>query len=707
MTGKTTPEIHNESAWDEMLLITGAIIRPGAVLTPDMAGSRLLVQARSYTFNAARKRLDISKASLDKAVEAGLLHTFVDPENQMRLPADMVESVFTDPVLYEQVVAHEKVEPREIAEVLDLSYSAVRRRLEKAGINRNNPRWGEVRGQWGLPETLRGFYEALADRQRQKRDEKKAKQTDKREKERQKREDERRRREELREKLIEAFPAWENEDRVNQTLLLHVGPPNSGKTHDALSRLVEAGRGWYLAPLRLLAFEIFDRLNQRGVFCNLLTGEEYIDIPGASITAATIEMFNPLHSGDCVIIDEAQMLTDPDRGWAWTRAMMQAQSPEIHVIGPPQIQQLVERMTAAADIPLGVVQHHRLAPIKVSERPWMLEKLPPRTILVAFSRRMVLELKTKLERFKRTVSVVYGTLPPEVRRKQADRFAAGETEICIATDAVGMGLNLPADYVCFYEVEKFDGRNSRRLTPGEVQQIGGRAGRFGYSQAGEIGATNRHNLETIRELYYTETPDLTFARVAPVVDELEMIPGSLAERLQEWASLESIPAALRSVVKTADLSERIELAAMLTDAEVDQLGLERAVRLINAPTRKSSRDFWYACTRSILAAEPMPVPPQPPRKIDDSEELDFTETCIACADIYLWLSQRQEFMAHAPEAIDIRSRRVEWSMQIDEALLRKINMARRCRECRKELPPGHPYTICDRCYASRYLDLEF
>src|SRR5690606_32826223 len=129
--------------------------------------------------------------------------------------------------------------------------------------------------------------------------------------------------------------------------------------------------------------------------------------------------------------------------------------------------------------------------------------LPPRTILVAFSRQMVLQLKGELERAKRRVSVVYGNLPPEVRRKQADRFANGETEICIATDAVGMGLNLPADYVCFFELEKFDGKQVRYLTPSEVQQIGGRAGRFGLSKAGEIGATNKQDLKLVHQLYYT------------------------------------------------------------------------------------------------------------------------------------------------------------------------------------------------------------
>jgi hypothetical protein len=707
MTEKSPTDIIADSAWEIALQAAGEMIRPGAHLSPDDNTIRAQVLARTYTLNGARKRLDISRPSLDKAIEDGVVTPFTDPENQVRLSAQSIERAFEDAELYEQVVAHEKIEPRLIADVLGMSYSAVRRRLERAGLSRNNPKWIEIRGMWELPDTFRGFYEAVEEKKRVVRESKKSKQAESRERERLRREEERRRREDLRQRLMDAFPIWQDEDRSNQTMLLHIGPPNSGKTHDALARLAEAGSGWYLAPLRLLAFEIFDRLNQRGIFCNLLTGEEFIAMPGATITAATIEMFNPGQSGDCVIIDEAQMVTDPDRGWAWTRAMMLAQAPEIHVIGPPTIQNLIERMTQAADIPLGVVTHERLAPIKVADRHWMLETLPPRTILVAFSRRMVLELKTKLERLRRTVSVVYGTLPPEVRRRQAERFAASETDICIATDAVGMGLNLPADFVCFYEVEKFDGRNSRRLTPGEVQQIGGRAGRFGFSAAGEIGATNRRNLEIIRELYHTPVPELTFARVSPTVDDLEMIPGSLAERLQEWAQLESIPTALRSVVKPADLTERVELAAMLSDEEVEQLGLEKAVKLINAPSRKSSRDYWYACTRAILAGDQMPIPPDPPDNIDDSEALDYTEMCISCADVYLWLSQRLEFAEFSHAAPFVREERTQWTLRIDDALLKKINMARRCRECRKELPAGYPYAICEDCYSKRFRDLEY
>lgn len=705
MQEQTPPTLNSKDdmVWQVALEAAGDVIRPGV---PDGNTRRDSVIARSYTINMARKRLFVSKNSLEKAIETGNLPAFVDPDGIIRIPAYSIENAANDAAAFEIIAVYERIEPRVIAEVLNISPSAARRRLEKITANRNHPRWGEIRGKLDLPLTLREFYEAYQEKQQEKRAAKKAKQEDKRRREKERKEEERQRREDLRQRLMDSFPDWQEEDRSYQHMLLHIGPPNSGKTHDALQRLIDSGSGWYLAPLRLLAFEVFDRLNQRGVFCNLLTGEEYIPIPGAAITAATIEMFDAHHSGECVIIDEAQMLADPDRGWAWTRAMMEARAPEIHVIAPPTAQQLIQQMCNAADIPLGVVQHERLAPIKVADRPWHLEKLPPRTILVAFSRRTVLELKMKLERLKRTVSVVYGTLPPEVRRKQADRFAAGDTDICIATDAVGMGLNLPADYVCFYEVEKFDGRTNRLLTPGEVQQIGGRAGRYGISQAGEVGAIGRHNLEVVRRLFYTDADELTYARVAPSVEDLEMIPGSLAERLREWASLYSIPPALRTSLTTADLTERIELASMLSDAQVEQLGLERAVKLINAPARNSSRSYWYECALAILGGIPMPPPPEPPHNINNGADLDFTETCIACADIYLWLSQRLEFTLYGPDAPYVREARMSWSVRIDEALLRQINTARPCRECGRELPSGYRFALCDNCYSKRYIEAE-
>ncbi len=688
-----------DEEWAQYLELCGDVLRHDA---KDGANFHAPVLARSYTVRAAQKRLAIRLSVLERAIKANLLTTFTDPEGTKRIPAHQIELAMDDPNILETFFDYEPIKIRDVALVTGRVYETIRRRLQREGVHPSGAQWRHVRGKWGLPHTFGEYTNILTAKIAELRQKKAAEAEELRLRLEAEREAERARRAELREKLIAAFPAWQHEYRNEQHISLHIGPPNSGKTHDALQALIESGSGWYLAPLRLLAFEIFDRLNQQGVYCNLLTGEEHIPIPGATITAATIEMFNPLESGECVVIDEAQMLADPDRGWAWTQALMQARSPEIHVIGPATSQGLIESLANAAAIPYTVYSHERLMPIALADQPWEMKTLPNQTILVAFSRTMVLHLKTELELMKRRVSVVYGNLPPEVRRKQADRFANGETEICIATDAVGMGLNLPADHVCFYEVEKFDGKQVRFLHPTEIQQIGGRAGRFGLSKGGTVGAISHRALKYVRKSFQTEPEILTHARVAPSVEDLELIPGSLAQRLIQWSQLQSIPETLRDRVKTADLSERIELARMLTDEEVDYLGLDGAVRLTNAPTRKASRGYWRECATAILNNRPMPLPPQPPPQILTSHDLEHIEMCVSCADIYLWLSQRQEFASCAPDADKIRTLRGKWSTYIDMALLQRIDTARRCSKCGKPLSPRYRYSVCESCYQDEF-----
>jgi hypothetical protein len=654
-----------DSAWTALLAQAGDQVRPGA-RKPKTARGELL--ARTYTTAGAAKRLDLHADTVEDAVETGQLTAILDPEGVMRFAVAEIERLLRDEAHYDQIAALEAVDVRALALVLGIETSVLQHHLRRAHLPTREVTWGQVRNRWGLPERLPPFKEILRDKLRTRKAERDAAETLRR----QTAELERQRRADLRERLVASFPAWRHGGRAGQKLILHIGPPNSGKTHHALNALAAAGSGWYLAPLRLLAFEVFERLNQRGVRCNLLTGEEFIPVEGATITAATIEMFNPQRSGACVVIDEAQMLADADRGWAWTRALMEAQASAIHVLAPPSGRALIERLARAAELDLTLQRHERLAEIKVADDPWSVRRLPPRTILVAFSRHAALRLKTTLERSNRTVSIVYGNLPPEVRRRQADRFAHGETEICVATDAVGMGLNLPADYVCFYEVQKFDGRQVRTLTAAEVQQIGGRAGRFGLSQAGEVGATSHRDLRVVRQLFSAPVAPLAKARVAPTVEDLEMIPGPLSQRLREWAALRSIPEDLRGAIEVADMSERIELAEMLTDREVEVLGLDAALQLVNAPTRMSSRDYWYECAQAVLANRMLPTPP-PLNPAREENALDKLELLISLADIYLWLSQRSQFRAYAPEAEEVRLLRAVWSDAIDSALVTHLD----------------------------------
>ncbi len=185
------------------------------------------------------------------------------------------------------------------------------------------------------------------------------------------------------------------------------------------------------------------------------------------------------------------------------------------------------------------------------------------------------------------------------------------------------------------------------------------------------------------------------------MEDLALIPGSLAHRFAQWSELQSIPDSLRNVIRPADIDERIALARLLSDQEVNQLGLESAVKIVNAPTKEISRDYWRSCTLAILASQPMPEPPEAPYMIENDHQLDETERSIACADIYLWLSRRQDFGAFAPDEERVREVRTEWSMSIDAALLRRLDTLARCVNCRKPLPLGYRYSLCEDCYNQR------
>ena len=687
----------DEEAWRSVLERCGDELRHGVAQPKADAAIESQVDARSYTVKQAAKLAGVNAETLRVATRELALDSFLDPRGKLRFPVFTFRPTANDPDLREMIAGYERLRPTDLRKVLDVDERTLQNSMRDAGVTTKQLIWRDIRGLWDLPETFAEYNQLRGENDDAQTGTRRERQRGRRTRHRRKRQAQSR----LRNRLIDAFPKWRDAYRGEQQLYLHIGEPNSGKTYEALQALKAAGSGWYLAPLRLLAYEIFDRLNDEGVACNLLTGEEFIPVEGARITAATIEMFNAMDSRACVIVDEAQMLADADRGWAWTRALMESDAPEMHIIGPPTARELITVLAAAAEIPCELVEHQRLAPIAVAERHFSLETMPSSTILVAFSRQNVLDLKMKLERLGRTVSVVYGSLPPEVRRRQADRFAAGETEICVATDAVGMGLNLPADVVCFYQVEKYDGKNDRHLYPSEVHQIGGRAGRYGMSKTGLISATNKEDLQIIRTLYEQEPAVLTYARVAPTVDDLNLIPGNLAEQLTQWAELKSIPEELRAVITTADMDERIELSKMLSDEEIKTLGLASALQLVNAPARKTTRHYWQDCAHMILEGYQIPVPPDAPELISDGGDLEATELSIACADIYLWLSRRKEFSEFCEAHQQVREERREWSLTIDEALLRRLNTARRCRKCGKLLPSQHRFRICERCFEDR------
>ncbi len=328
--------------------------------------------------------------------------------------------------------------------------------------------------------------------------------------------------------------------RLTRRWIALLGPTNSGKTHRSIEAMAAAEHAIYLSPLRLMALENQERIESMGVPCSLVTGEEEIIRKGATHFCCTVEEFARFRHQhwDVVVVDEVQMMADPQRGWAWVDALVSAHTPKLMMTGPALIEPSLRTLCELCEDQLQVQRTKRLSPVEVAKHATTLERLEPGSLLVAFSRKLVLELKGMLESAGKSVSVVYGALSPEVRREQARRFREGEADIMVATDAVGMGLNLPAHTLCFYTDEKFDGIQNRQLKVQEVKQIGGRAGRFGHHYSGEITALDPQTLKSIRRLFNSpDAPvDLSQFQVRPSIDHLSAISELMGEPslLRSW-----------------------------------------------------------------------------------------------------------------------------------------------------------------------------
>ncbi len=267
-----------------------------------------------------------------------------------------------------------------------------------------------------------------------------------------------------------------------ERVVAHLGPTNSGKTYAALKELAEKRSGVYAGPLRMLAQEAHRRLGEwiGEEHVGLVTGEERIN-DRAPVICSTVEMAP--HAGDLLVLDEVQWADDTERGSAWTRLLLAGEYREILLLGALDALPLVEHAFPEAELRV----FERKLPLEwVGERT--IRSLTPGTVVVAFSRKAVLALAGEVNRMHPgRVAVLYGAMPLASRREEIERFLSGAAEVCVATDVLGHGVNLPCETLLFAETTKFDGEERRSLLPWELAQIAGRAGRFGLVERGHVG----------------------------------------------------------------------------------------------------------------------------------------------------------------------------------------------------------------------------
>lgn len=275
--------------------------------------------------------------------------------------------------------------------------------------------------------------------------------------------------------------------QIKRQIHLHVGPTNSGKTYTALKRLEQAQNGWYAGPLRLLAHEIFTRLNANNISCNLITGEERrIVDPAARVTSATVEMTDLNCEIDVAVLDEIQMIGDYERGWAWTHAFLGMRAKELHLCGDPSVIELIKKLSESTNDDLHIHRYERLGPLEqVESLSGKFSRIRPGDCVVTFNRKNIFAIKRAIEEETNLkCAVVYGRLPPEVRVLQANLFNDPDSgyDVLVATDAVGMGLNLSIKRIIFEALTKSNGVAFVNLSISQIKQIAGRAGRYKVPQ---------------------------------------------------------------------------------------------------------------------------------------------------------------------------------------------------------------------------------
>ncbi|MBG6119495.1 MULTISPECIES: helicase-related protein [unclassified Sphingobium] len=457
-----------------------------------------------------------------------------------------------------------------------------------------------------------------------------------------------------------------------------LGPTNTGKTHLAVERMCGHSSGMMGFPLRLLAREVYDRVVaiKGPAQVALITGEEKIVPPQARYFLCTAESM-PLGIGRqagaatqgqsdyaFVALDEAQIGADPERGHIFTDRLLRARGrEETMILGSASIARLVKSLIPDVDI-IGRPRFSTLSYAGAKK----LSRLPKRSAIVAFSAEEVYAVAEMLRRFRGGAAVVMGALSPRTRNAQVQMFLNGEVDYLVATDAIGMGLNLDVAHVAFASLRKFDGRRSRRLTVAEMAQIAGRAGRhhkdgtFG-SLGGEDGhaaftpeeieAIEAHRFPPIEHLYWRDgAPRLD--SLATLVADLETRP----DRPELRAAPEAVDlAVLKRMAADPQVIDRVRgprQVARLWDAcglpDFQKLGADHHARTVNRIWQFLSegnghipRD-WFA---------------QQLARLDSVQgDIDTLSGRIAAARTWAYIAHRADWLAHPAEMAE-RTRALE------------------------------------------------
>ncbi|XP_034536108.1 ATP-dependent RNA helicase SUPV3L1, mitochondrial [Notolabrus celidotus] len=466
---------------------------------------------------------------------------------------------------------------------------------------------------------------------------------------------------------------WYPEARaIERKVVFHAGPTNSGKTYHAIQRFLAAKSGVYCGPLKLLAHEIFEKTNNAGVPCDLVTGEErtFMDLDGraAGHVACTIEMCSVTTPYEVAVIDEIQMIRDASRGWAWTRALLGLCAEEIHVCGEPAAIDFIRELMYTTGEEVEVRTYQRLTPFSVLDHAVeSLDNLRPGDCIVCFSKNDIYSISRQIEARGQECAVIYGSLPPGTKLSQAKKFNDPDDpcKILVATDAIGMGLNLSIRRIIFNtlvkpNVNEKGEKQMETISTSQALQIAGRAGRFSSKfTEGEVTTMHRDDLPILKEILSFSVEPIETAGLHPTAEQIEMFAyhlpdASLSNLIDIFVSLSQVD----GMYFVCNIDDFKFLADMIQHIP---LNLRSRYVFCTAPINKKQP---FVCTsflkfaRQFSRDEPLTFdwicrhvswPLAAPKNIKDLVHLEAVHDVL---DLYLWLSYR--FMDMFPDTALVR-----------------------------------------------------
>ncbi|XP_061670301.1 ATP-dependent RNA helicase SUPV3L1, mitochondrial isoform X1 [Syngnathoides biaculeatus] len=480
---------------------------------------------------------------------------------------------------------------------------------------------------------------------------------------------------------------WYPEARaIQRKVIFHAGPTNSGKTYNAIQRYLAAKSGVYCGPLKLLAHEIFEKTNQADVPCDLVTGEErtFVDAEGrvSGHVACTIEMCSVTTPYEVAVIDEIQMIRDPSRGWAWTRALLGLCAEEIHVCGEPAAIEFVRELMFTTGEEVEVHTYQRLTPFSILDSAVeSLDNLRAGDCIVCFSKNDIYSISRQIEAKGLECAVIYGSLPPGTKLSQAKKFNDPDDpcKILVATDAIGMGLNLSIKRIIFNSLVKPNvnekgEKHMETISTSQALQIAGRAGRFSSKfKEGEVTTMHRDDLPVLKDILSHTVEPIETAGLHPTAEQIEMFAyhlpeATLSNLIDIFVSLSQVD----GLYFVCNIDDFKFLADMIQHIP---LNLRSRYVFCTAPINKKQP---FVCTsflkfaRQFSRDEPLTFdwicrhvnwPLSPPKNIKDLVHLEAVHDVL---DLYLWLSYR--FMDMFPDTAFVREIQRELDTTIQEGV---------------------------------------